>query len=226
MTASSISFGEQNFSRMHLLVPLVRNEKYQRLAHVLGRMAELPLEEWKECEKIFHLNRLQEGEVLSNIGDRNYKIVFILSGVIRSFTLTDKGKEIVGHFFIENELHAPFADFLQKTPCRLTVQALEEAEVLVASYEEFTQLYSRHQCWERVGRVLMEQNYLHKERREGQLLQKLGPERYEDFIRDYPHLLKRIPQYQIASYIGITPQSLSRLIKRKVEGEFSRVDVP
>ena len=92
--------------------------------------------------------------------------------------------------------------------------ALMDSELLVIRFRDFEALFDRHACWERVGRKIAEGMFISKERRERELLMLSAEERYRLFLGRYKHLEKRIPQYQIAAYLGITPVALSRIRRR------------
>lgn len=77
--------------------------------------------------------------------------------------------------------------------------------------DTFESLYKRHRCWETLGRKLAEGLYIKKEMKERLLLMNTAEERYLQFLKEFPGLEKRVPQYHIASYLGITPVSLSRI---------------
>ncbi len=101
--------------------------------------------------------------------------------------------------------------FLQRTESLLYLQALEDTTLLVIDHATYTELLARHVGWQVTARKLAELLFIIKEKREAELLLLSAPERYARFRRDFPGLEQRVNQYHIASYLGITPESLSRI---------------
>src|SRR5262249_51493133 len=89
--------------------------------------------------------------------------------------------------------------------------ALEATTLLIAQYADFTDLFDQHPVFDRLGRILVEQQLIRKELRARSLLEQDATQRYLNFVRQESHLVQRVPQYHIASYLGITAVSLSRI---------------
>ena len=106
---------------------------------------------------------------------------------------------------------------ITQTPSTLTVEALVPSTLITLSRTVSQQLFDRHHGWERVGRRIAELQFIERELREHELLCLTPLQRYEKFRRERPQLLNIIPQYLIASYLGITPVSLSRIRARVVK---------
>lgn len=122
------------------------------------------------------------------------------------------------HSVLKNDMCGSFYSSLTRTPCRFGIQALEKTRVIKARFADFTRLFDTDIRWERLGRVLAEQHFILKEQREAALLLDDAETRYRQFLEDYPGLDKRIAQYHIASYIGVTPVTLSRVRKKMRNG--------
>jgi len=103
-------------------------------------------------------------------------------------------------------------------PSFYTVQALEDASLLVVDYHRWQNLFQGHNCWMNLLFALVEKGYMKKEARERELLILSAEERYRSFLYEYPDIEKRIKQHLIASYLGITPVALSR-IRKEMSGE-------
>jgi CRP-like cAMP-binding protein len=96
-------------------------------------------------------------------------------------------------------------------PCSFFIQALERTDTIVLPNRLLNELYDRHVCWERFGRKMAEHLVIIKEAREKELLLDSLEVRYQRFLKEFPSLVDRIPQYHIASYLGVTDVALSRL---------------
>ncbi|WP_414588554.1 Crp/Fnr family transcriptional regulator [Scytonema sp. PCC 10023] len=129
--------------------------------------------------------------------------------------MTDDGMESNKAFIAENTFAGSLAAYNLDLPIVYGVQALEPTMLLTASFSDFVALFDQHPIFDRLGRKLAEWLLIRKELRARSLLQQQATERYLDFVKQYPDLVKRVPQYHIASYLGITEVSLSRL-KRTV----------
>lgn len=152
---------------------------------------------------------LREGQVCRTLGFINY-------GVFRMYYLAD-GKEINTHFTFENDFVVNYHSFLQATPSRYFIEALEDAEIVAFNLETLQRAYDQSQNWERFGRIMAEQSYkLTTSRVEGFMFMD-AEERYLEMMKTTPHLLDRIPLYHLASYLGIERESLSRL-RKKIAG--------
>lgn len=179
-----------------------------------GATLELPAAEWKRFESLLRPAKLKKGELFIRPGEPARRFALILSGLMRFYYLDRAGRESTKAFRGPFEIAAPYAEMLLGQVSRSHIEALEAAELLVVEYKDFRALYDRHPCWQEVGRLMAEQHFLAKEKREFEFLQLPAAERYLAFRREQPELLARLPQYQIASYLGITPVALSRIVSQ------------
>ena len=139
---------------------------------------------------------------------------FINRGLVRFFYSTEDGKEFNKHFAMEHGFAGSFHSLLLNEPCGFFIQALEKTETIVLPNRVLHEFYDRHACWERIGRINAEWLALIKEAREKELLLDSLEVRYRRFLKEFPGLLNRIPQYHIASYLGVTDVALSRIRKK------------
>lgn len=151
---------------------------------------------------------LKEGNICKYVG-------FITKGMVRYFVNVD-GEEKNYGFGQENEYVSNYESFIPQNISKRNIQFLEDAELLLISHKDLERFYAEVLNGERFGRIIVGQLFI-------QGLQDLdsfysdSPEiRYKKFVNDHPDLLQRIPQYHIASYIGVKPQSLSRIRKRNL----------
>jgi len=108
-----------------------------------------------------------------------------------------------------------YATILTGRPTHVNIEAIEDSVVLQFSYSELSKRYERHIGWERLGRKIAERHYISRERREHDFLACNAAQRYETFLEEFPGLEARISQTNIASYLGITPETLSRILKKR-----------
>ncbi|AKU92475.1 Crp/Fnr family transcriptional regulator [Vulgatibacter incomptus] len=188
------------------------------LAYV-RKLAPVPDEEWRFARTLFRPRRLGRGEYLTREGDVAVEFGWVLRGLVRKYYLGRNDGEVVRGFAAEGQLAGAYASLLSGAPSLLNVQALEETDLLVMDYSDFVQLYERHVCWQQLGRKVAESLLLEREEREHQLLRMNATDRYLSFRREQGDLVGRVPQHQIAAYLGITPVSLSRIIGQ-LKGRF------
>src|SRR5262245_27438280 len=191
---------------------LTAAEREAFLARVGAQGLSLPEPEWRAFERLLAPRRFSKGERFVEPGDRRGLVGLVRSGLFRFYYVDADGREATKTFRGPGELAAAYAELLMGVPSRTFVEALEDSELLVAPYAELLRLYARHPGWQELGRRVAERFYVNKERREFELLQLPAAERYRLFDREYPGLAARIPQYHVASYLGITPVALSRIV--------------
>lgn len=191
----------------------VANEKI--LQKNLTSIAPIPAEEWLRLSSCLRKVTLASGEYFVKAGDKAHHIGFVVRGLLKKFYRTDEGQEFIKDFSVEASLVTSYSSLLQSTPSRLNIQATENTELLVIPYADFIAMYQFHVCWQELGRKIAENLFIEREQREWELLIFPAKARYEMFKERYPNLLGRVPQYEIASYLGISPISLSRLIGKR-----------
>ena len=156
-----------------------------------------------------------KGELLQEFGDQHGKAFFVKKGLLRSYTIDEKGKE---HVFMFGSEGWVVGDFELHTggSAVLTIDAIEDSEVEVINLEvlsELSQLIPQRDVPVELSRLMNRVKVLQK--RIILLMSATAIERYEDFVNTYPDIVQRVPQKMIASYLGVTPEALS-----KVKSEF------
>ena len=142
-------------------------------------------------------------------------ISFIESGVVRVFIpKEDPEKEITFGFSFKDQFISAYDSFLTRKPSAYQLQALTEITILSITYDDLQAVYRTTQIGNLIGRLTAERLFLIKSSREQNLLNLNAEERYISLFKERPELLKVIPLKYISSYIGVTPQALSRIRKR------------
>lgn len=188
--------------------------KYELLYQSLCQYSPIPLEEWENFAKHLEDQSLSKGDYFLRAGEQAKKAAFIISGFTRMFYITDDGQEFNHVFMFENMIMAGYPSLLSKTPSLYYIQAMEDCQFLTLDYSIFEEYFDRHQCWDRLGRKIAEYNYMDKIQREYSLLLEDATTRYKRALEQYPGIEKRVPQYHLASFLGITASALNRIIKK------------
>jgi CRP-like cAMP-binding protein len=160
---------------------------------------------YKKFEKKVHL--LQKGEVCDFEG-------FILKGCIRSYYIDVNGFEVTLNFSVEDWWVGDVASFHDKTPSQIFFETLEPTELLLLSLEKKEELLARYPKFERMYRLMMQRSLAVMADRLFATIAKPAQERYIDFLERYPQIPQRVPQHYIASYLGVSPEFLSKIRSR------------
>ncbi len=167
----------------------------------------------KALLEIFRQRAFANKEYILGPDNQKSRIFFICSGLVRYYCMEEDGNEWNKSFISENMITTAFsADFLGQTS-PYGMQAIEDTTLLVADHSDFASLYDAHPKIERLGRKLLELALINKMNRERSFLINSAKTRYQEFVLQNPQLALRIPKYHLASYLGITESSLSRLSK-------------
>jgi len=162
-------------------------------------------------EKFVHIMHLKKGDIFIKAGEIPEVVGFICEGLMRVFYIDENGRDFTKLFNLQFDFISSFASFIERCESYLNIEALEDTTVCVVSYDAFRMFIERHPCWLKIYTKSLEKFYVIKERREGQLLWDDAKTRYSQFLKDFPGIEKRVRQYHIASYLGISPVSLSRI---------------
>lgn len=158
---------------------------------------------------------LQKGEHLFREGDPGNALYFVRKGLLRYYYLAD-GIEHTGQFFDEGKFVGDVFALTTGGPGLQNIDALEPTEVLVIPTTILTASYDADQAFERFGRRVMEEAMAGSQARTASLLKLSPEERYSRFVAMRPEVARRVPQYVVASYLGITPEALSRIRRRRL----------
>lgn len=164
---------------------------------------------------LFSTKILKKGDYFITEGETAKEIGFLKNGVIRAFYRNNEAIEYNKHFFINPCFIGGYASLITGMPNQIIQQALTDCNIQIAKFVDIQNLYQTHPDIERSARILAEQFFVQKEQREIEIVLLDAEKRYQIFQRDFPQLEQLIPQYHIASYLGITPTQLSR-IRRKI----------
>lgn len=187
----------------------------QQIKAHLDQIATISNEDWD-----FFTSKLQRRVIpkktnFLKLDDIENYISFIESGVVRLYIPKENPeKEITFGFSFKDQFISAYDSFLTQTPSAYQLQTLTETTLLSITYNDLQEVYNKTQIGNLIGRLTAERLFLLKSKREQNLLNLTAEERYMKLFKERPELLKVIPLKYISSYIGVTPQALSRIRKR------------
>ncbi len=167
--------------------------------------------QWRTFATIFEVRTLGADEHLHYPGDSEHKLIFVGEGLLRFYYPAEDGKESNKAFLTEGAFGGALAAAGMGLPLIYGVEALEETSLLAADLADLSALYDEHPIFDRFGRKLAEHILVRKEVRMRRMLQQSAKERYLALRQTESELVRRVPQYHLASYLGVTEASLSRL---------------
>jgi len=183
----------------------------KNLINKIKNSISLSTEAEKYISSIAEEKSFSKGEVLIQEGQTVNKTFFVIHGSLRSFCVDKEGKEHTLQFAIQDWWISDFIAMYNHEPASLTVECITDATVIEFNAQKLTQIYLQFPEFELFQRKTLERHVVSLHKRILNQLQLTALERYNVFIENYPNIEQHVPNYHIASYLGITQQSLSRV---------------
>lgn len=184
-----------------------------KLVKYFSRMMPLTEEESNAIVDSMCIKTFKKGTILLKEGQISTECYFILEGCIRQYYLID-GDEKTNNFFTEEQFVVSINSFSQKTPANHYFSCCEDTTLVVANEQKENDLYKRFPKFETISRTVMGNIFGEQQELMASYITDTPEQRYLKLLKSRPDLFQRIPQYQLASYIGVKPESLSRIRKR------------
>lgn len=189
---------------------------WELLFRNFSRYVSLTETEKEIVQTVFAHKKFRKRQYILQEGQISRYENFVTKGLTRTYEVDEKGQEHVVLFGPEDWWVGDLYSFLSETPTACNIDCLEDTEVLQMSKSGQEYLFQEVPKLERFFRILVQNAYVAAMGRISSSLKKSSSERYEEFIRKYPHIDQRVPNHQIASYLGVTPQSLSRIRNQNI----------
>jgi CRP-like cAMP-binding protein len=185
------------------------------IADYIARYACPPAEQVRDFADRARTSLVARGDFLVEMGDTKHPLYFVHSGIIRyMLVLPETGDDVTKDFTAGPTFAASFGSAVSGQPARVGIAAVTDCVVSIWSFKHLTALYEADAEWQKLGRKLAEWLYVRKEDREIAFLTQTPEQRYATFVQTFPSKIAQVPQRHLASYLGITPESLSRLKAR------------
>lgn len=175
----------------------------------------------------FPLNKVERAEISTRFTERNIRrrqfilqegdvcnhFTFIVSGCFKMYAVTEDAKEHILQFAIEQGWIGDLSSFYSRKPSKLFIEALEPSLILQIKHQDLLELFQSYHKYDRNFRIITERAYIQLQERMLENISSSAERRYEQFLENNSELAKRLPGTQIASYLGITPEFLSKIRK-------------
>ncbi|TRX62565.1 Crp/Fnr family transcriptional regulator [Fulvivirga sp. M361] len=187
----------------------------QSFINYLLQFTEVPESSLHALLKLFKPIHLKKNELYARSGQEARKLAFIESGLMRAYYQNHEGEEFNKIFFTTPSIVGAYTSLITKEKNNINIECLTDCGLLDADFQSILDLYEEHPKIERLNRTMAEDFFVKKEKREISLVMNDASERYALFQKEHPGLENQITQYQVASYLGITPTQLSRIRAKK-----------
>lgn len=192
-----------------------KEKKYLKFREYISNNIKLTNAEWISFESLLERKEYKSGDYFST-DNNEYKIGLIEKGLLRTYFINENGNEYTIEFCKENELIADYRILQSKPHSDYFISAIEDSTIMQLNWKDFLHLCSVNSVWEDFKSNQLLSFYKEKLERERELISLKADERYRTFLNN-SQISNRIPQYQIAAYLGITPETLSRIKKRNLD---------
>ena len=182
----------------------------ERLRKILSEKVSISESDWQFIASKLQEKEFKKKEFLITSNAIEDKVYFVLEGVFLLFIGLAE-KDVTIDFGFPNKFLSSYSSFLTQTPSVACIQSLTKSKVIFISREDLFEIYNHTKVGESIGRIFAEEFFRYKSKRELSFLIESPTDRYLNLVKEQPQLIQEIPQKYLASYIGITPQALSRI---------------
>lgn len=184
---------------------------YNEIDRFVARYIQLSEEELELFHSLLHYRQFKKKTFLLQEGEICNFEAFIIKGCIRTYYLDKEGVETILLFAVEDWWVSDLTSFSERKPSNLFIETIEDSELLTIDYSSKERLFERIPAFERMFRLLVQRSLGVLQQRFYALVSQTAEERYLQFLEKYPLVAQRVPQHQIARYIGVSPEFLSKV---------------
>ena len=187
---------------------------YELFFEEFNKKVPLTPEEQEQIKNYLTPKKLRKKQYLLQEEDVCKVIAFVEKGVLRAYSVDESGKEYIIQFALEGWTISDLYSFLTSEPATYNIDALEDAELVLISKSAHEELLQKMPKYETYTRLNITGAYIAMQKRLTSIISSSLEERYASFTALYPHIVQRVPQHMIASYMGLQPETLSRIRKK------------
>jgi CRP-like cAMP-binding protein len=167
------------------------------------------------CKTLFIPKKLRKKQYLLQAGDISEYVAFVTKGLLRSYSVDEKGEEHIIQFAPEDWWITDMNSFLTSEEAIYNIDALEDTEILLLDKPSQDKLFEQIPMFERYFRILIQASFVAMHKRLLSTITNTAEEKYMRMLKTYPDLVQRVPQHMIASFLGIKPETISRIRKKQ-----------
>ena len=191
-----------------------KDEAFSALRVSLDSYASICEETWQALCAISRYRLLSKGDMLYQLGEIPRSFAYVYKGLLRCYVCDEKGTEYNKNFFDEGRFPGAMTALLTTSPTHVAIEAIENSAIIEIDFAAYRNLMVKQEDLKLFQIYYLEKHWLlAKDARETAIVQEDARARYLRFIDEYPSLVERLPQYHIASHLGVTPTQLSRIRK-------------
>lgn len=194
--------------------------EYINFRNHLSQILGVPITSLDVCSTFYEIKEVKKNEIILREGEISDSTFFVEKGLLRMYSIDKAGKEHVIQFAPENWIISDTTSQLLNEKSRFYIEAIEESIIVVTKEGFFENLSKIYPDVAEKNQRLMFNHIKNLQNRVNALISTTAEERYMDFLKKYPNLMLRAPQWMVASYLGITPESLSRVRKELAKKKF------
>lgn len=185
----------------------------ERLLNELKKIVKIDNQDFALFSKSVKIIHLEKKEQWEKEGKISQFMGFVNTGILRQYSIKEDA-EFTTNFFMENDFIGNYVSYQTQTPSLMITEAIEACELVVIPFKEFEKYYDLIPATKESAQIIGKKKLLNIHDRNSSLLMDTPQERYYKLMEQKPDLFNRVPQYMIAQYLGIRPESLSRIRKR------------
>jgi CRP/FNR family transcriptional regulator, anaerobic regulatory protein len=194
-----------------------RMDEFSSLRNYVSRFITFSEDEWRVHQSMLVRRFLKKGEFILRAGEVCNHVTFLNKGFVRVYNIVNE-EEVTVNFGFDGNYVTDYTSFVSRQSSLDNIVAMEDLEILQLNYADMQAAYEKYPVWQKFGRLIAEYILIFATERSRSFLFLTPEERYLKLIKDRPKVIAHVPLKYIASYLGITPEALSRIRKRMAEG--------
>ncbi|MFY0652410.1 MAG: Crp/Fnr family transcriptional regulator [Cyclobacteriaceae bacterium] len=193
---------------------------YDHLKNVIFKLSPIPEVDWLDFSSKWQESKVMRNEFITEVGKKEKYFYFVHSGVLRAYVINN-GNDVSIGFSYDGDYSGAYDSFLEQSPSDWNIQAIVDTDFLRISFSDMMEMYDKYKSIERWGRMFNAKMLIGMGKRQVESRNYSVEERFDRLYDQSPHIFQLVPQKHLASYLGMTPETFSRLRRQKMEKDRS-----